>query len=591
MLFRQNCQVIPFVIIRSLYDNKNRAKNGPYCKIRKIGNQKRLGNVAFQIYFNPAVGEFSAGKLRCLLRRFPARTNTHRCKHRDMNHPVFLSLPPDVPPGTFLAAPAGAYRFHKTGERHFRRRCFDTFDWRLYAAGWKLCRDGSALRLTSLDETHALAAVVSRKTPRFVWEFPEGPLKEKLAPVLEMRALLPVLAGEAWQHLYEVINADQKIVLRGTLDIFQPAGAPAPLLRVLSLTPLRGYEAVPAILTALLSARGGRVDTEPPFVQALAAVGQQPGGYSAKIWVALPPDEPAAGAARKILRQLLDTMQANIPGILADLDTEFLHDFRVAVRRTRSALGQIEGVFSPEVTERFRRDFAAIGLMTNQLRDLDVYLLDADRYRQLLPEALRPHIEPMFAHLAAARKKALRAVKRGLQSPQTSEILQEWERFINAPLAPEAAGPNAAVPVRDFASPRIYRRYRQIVKHGQKITSDTPDEALHALRIRCKKLRYLLEFFASLYPEAEINPLIKQLKKLQDNLGRFNDLSVQCDDLLAMVQHFSCIPQPGLTPAAIGCLVGTLLAEKKQVRRQFQKIFAQFAAGKNHRRFRRLFGG
>lgn len=507
-----------------------------------------------------------------------------------MNQPAFLLLPPEVPL-RILADSAGQYRFQKSGEHHFRRCCFDTFDWRIYAAGWKLCRYGKNLTLTSLDGALRVAAAQSRKMPRLVREFPDGPLKEKLAPVLEMRALLPVLAGEAWQHYYEVINEDQKIVLRGTLEIFQPAGAPVPVLRMLSLTPLRGYDAALTELSAHLAARGGVVQADPPFVQALAATGQHPGGYSAKIRVALVPDEPAADAARKVLRQLLDTIKVNVPGILADIDTEFLHDFRVAGRRTRSALGQMKGVFAPEVTERFRRDFAGIGRMTNQLRDLDVYLLDAGRYRQLLPEALRPHIEPMFAHLAAARKKALRAVKRGLKSPKTSEILQEWERFINAPLPPEAAGPNAAVPVIELANQRIYRRYRQILKHGQKITPDTPDAALHALRIECKKLRYLMEFFASLYPEPDMNSLIKQLKKLQDNLGRFNDLSVQSDYLLAMVQHFSCIPQPGLTPAAIGCLVGTLLAEKKQVRREFQETFAQFAAKQNRRCFRQLFAG
>ena len=47
---------------------------------------------------------------------------------------------------------------------------------------------------------------------------------------------------------------------------------------------------------------------------------------------------PAGAAAAAILLRLLDTIDANVAGVLADTDTEFLHDLRVSVRRTRSAL-------------------------------------------------------------------------------------------------------------------------------------------------------------------------------------------------------------------------------------------------------------
>ena len=47
---------------------------------------------------------------------------------------------------------------------------------------------------------------------------------------------------------------------------------------------------------------------------------------------------PASRAAATILLRLLDTVDANVGGVLADTDTEFLHDLRVSVRRTRSAL-------------------------------------------------------------------------------------------------------------------------------------------------------------------------------------------------------------------------------------------------------------
>ena len=53
---------------------------------------------------------------------------------------------------------------------------------------------------------------------------------------------------------------------------------------------------------------------------------------------------------KAILRHTLAVMRANEEGIKADWDTEFLHDYRTAVRRTRSALSQIPGIFPPEIT-------------------------------------------------------------------------------------------------------------------------------------------------------------------------------------------------------------------------------------------------
>jgi len=47
----------------------------------------------------------------------------------------------------------------------------------------------------------------------------------------------------------------------------------------------------------------------------------------------------ADAGARQIYQALLDIMVANEPGMHADLDTEFLHDYRVSLRRTRSLPG------------------------------------------------------------------------------------------------------------------------------------------------------------------------------------------------------------------------------------------------------------
>jgi len=113
---------------------------------------------------------------------------------------------------------------------------------------------------------------------------------------------------------------------------------------------------------------------------------------------------------------------------------------------------------------------------------------------------------------------------------------------------------------------------------------------LHRLRIDCKKLRYLLEFFSSLFPENQMQKLIKQLKQLQENLGDFNDLSVQQTfliDYLQMIKPKSA--QAVMSAAATGGLITRLALSHQQVRSQFLSVFEQFDSPANRRRFETLF--
>ena len=89
------------------------------------------------------------------------------------------------------------------------------------------------------------------------------------------------------------------------------------------------------------------------------------------------------------------------------------------------------------------------------------------------------------------------------------------------------SGPQAHRPSLSFARRLIMKRYRKVSKTGRALDETTPDLSIHQLRIHCKKLRYLMEFFTPLFPPAEIKQLIRALKLLQNNLGNFNDYSVQ----------------------------------------------------------------
>jgi CHAD domain-containing protein len=312
--------------------------------------------------------------------------------------------------------------------------------------------------------------------------------------------------------------------------------------------------------------------------------------YSTKLKIDLNPGMRSDEAAKIILQYLQQTIKINEIYIKKDIDAKFLHNFRIAVRRTRSALGQIKSVFPRKITSRFKKDFTFVGKLTNLLRDLDVCILKEERYIAALPAMLQDDIAPLFEHLKKIRFNTLQEVTAQLESNRYLHIVNEWETFLTQPHLDLSKASNAKVPILNLAQKIILKQYRTIVKAGNKMAKNQEEEELHALRIKCKKLRYLMEFFSSLFPDKEIRKLIKQVKKLQSNLGHFNDMHVQINLLKDIAGQLPAEDSKSKkTLVAIESLIRTLDREKQETKKAFSKIFMDFATSKNENVFHKLF--
>ena len=329
---------------------------------------------------------------------------------------------------------------------------------------------------------------------------------------------------------------------------------------------------------------------ESELALALAAIDRAPGDYSSKLRLELDPAMRADEATRLIHRTLLATILANEEGTRDDIDSEFLHDFRVAVRRTRSALRQIKDVYPPEVVERFSGEFRWLGQITGPTRDLDVYLLKMADYETTLPSRVVDDLQPLAEFLRHQQRAEQSRLALSLVEERYRVLIGSWQEFLDEPISWETGLPNAQRPIREVASERIWKVYRRVRSKGRAIGTATPPEALHRLRIECKKLRYLLEFFRSLYDADQIEQMVGALKRLQDNLGDFNDYQVQRESLRSFADQML---ESGATQAetlmAMGRLVERLETGQARERQRFDERFRQFAAKKNHARFNRLF--
>ena len=311
---------------------------------------------------------------------------------------------------------------------------------------------------------------------------------------------------------------------------------------------------------------------------------------SSRLKLELAPEMRAAEAVRVIMRRLMEMMRVNEAGMHVGEDIEFLHNFRIAVRRNRSLLGQIRGVIPQHDRQRFTRGFVWLGEITRSARDLDVYLLNLEDYKKNLVPAVGNELEPLREYILHQQQQAHQQLVNSLKSARYSQLMVAWATFIAAPLSVHSRLPNARLPVLDLANQRIWRMLRRVVRQGKAIQMDSPPQDLHELRKSCKKLRYLIEFFENLYPVGTIKKPIKVLKGLQDVLGEYQDVQMQ-QAFLSTFKQTCAIDSAGMqsTRMAVDLIMRRLEKHQRKLRKSFKQHFAVFMESQQQKLFKQLF--
>lgn len=178
-------------------------------------------------------------------------------------------------------------------------------------------------------------------------------------------------------------------------------------------------------------------------------------------------------------------------------DPEALHDLRVELRRLRAWLRLTRDVV--KTRKSTRRRLKALGRSTSPMRDREVML---DLLKQIGETPDCTEVAERVAHLTDAHEPPAHAplvfdVKPGLKARPRSDTppFSSWFG--------EQLTLMTDLIRRDFAQGR---------------------DGFHAARIQIKHLRYLVEPMAE--PFAEVAPLLKDLKEIQDRLGDLHDLLV-----------------------------------------------------------------
>lgn len=226
--------------------------------------------------------------------------------------------------------------------------------------------------------------------------------------------------------------------------------------------------------------------------------------------VAIPANASLDTAARRVIAAALQQMQANAAQVPDD-DDEYLHQFRVALRRLRAAVRQFSELFDADALRVIRKDARWLSRLTGDARDWDVFAAGA---LTTLEAGARVQ-ESVLEARASARARLAAA----LGSKRYAAFVLGVTRWLSHPPR------HASGPARIAAAAALERQHRKALRALDGVSALSPEDR-HAVRIRLKRLRYACDALASLFPGKDGGPYVDALAQLQKDLGGAMDARV-----------------------------------------------------------------
>jgi triphosphatase len=466
------------------------------------------------------------------------------------------------------------------------RRLVDSYldcdDWRIARAGFvvRTRRRGRSDEVT-LKDNHPAEGSGLRQRLEVTEVLPasgldglghDGPVGRRLRAIVGSRRLREVLQVRTRRRPFalRVGGVDvAEIALDDTMIVVGTGQRPMQLRRVEVEVHPDWLDALEPIVEQLRTTCGLQPARLSKFEAGLLALGEEIPGTPDLGPTDISARSTMGDLAFAVLRRQLAVVRAKEPGTRLGEDPEELHDMRVATRRLRAALSLFEGVL-PVRAQVFREELGWLGRLLGAVRDLDVQLQGLAGMPSVVdaPDGHDPMVE-LAALLERERAAARGDMLSGLDSVR-------WERLAKGLTAMAQQGPArrslaTRVPAEIGLPELVFRRHHKVRKAATRARHTGIVTDFHALRIRCKRLRYALEFGNEVYG-GKTARFVRELTVLQDELGEMQDAevaSLQLADLATGEAH--------LPAATIFMMGGVAEQHRRQVKRFLKRLPDEFS--------------
>ena len=325
-------------------------------------------------------------------------------------------------------------------------------------------------------------------------------------------------------------------------------------------------------VAALRDGAGLRPALSGKLAAALAAAGASPGWEPGPLGPMTIDRQSSLGeVAYAVLRRAFLRLVKHEPVARLGDDIEGVHQMRVASRRLRAALDTFGEALPPDLTSQ-GRELRWLGRSLGELRDLDVQRERFARAATLIGHKAAASIEATFTERQERARRALLAV---LDSDRYVEMVDAMSDLLRAGPGP---GPGDE-PALAAAPAMIARQRRRVRRSGARIDTSSAAAAYHALRLKVRDLRYVLESFAPLYGEpAEV--YVRQVTRLQTLLGDHQDSVVGAKLYERLARSQGKLGKAGVRAASE--LAANATAEAEGYRWKFPKRYGRLRGSRWH---------
>ena len=459
----------------------------------------------------------------------------------------------------------------------------DTDDWRIARAGFvvRTRRRGRHDEVTLKDNRPAEGSGLRQRLevtevlpPSGLDALGEdGPVGRRLRAIVGSRRLREVLQVRTRRRPFalRVGGIDvAEVALDDTMIVVGTGQRPMQLRRVEVEVQHDWLEALEPIVEQLRLTCGLQPARLSKFEAGLLALGEEVPGTPELGPTDVSATSTMGEVAFAVLRRQLAVLGAKEPGTRLGEDPEELHDMRVATRRLRAALSLFEGVL-PVRAQVFRAELGWLAGLLGAVRDLDVQLenlagmslSDADVGLDSAHHGGDP-LAVLAALLERERDAARRDMLQGLDSVR-------WDRLAKGLTVMVQQGPArrslaTRVPAVIGLPELVLARHEKVTKAAKRAKRSGVVTDFHALRIRCKRLRYALEFSSDVYG-GRTSRYVRTLTVLQGELGEMQDAEVASLQLAALATGNSHLPA-----ATIFVMGGVAEQHRRDVRRFLKRL-------------------
>ncbi|MSP13003.1 MAG: CHAD domain-containing protein [Chloroflexi bacterium] len=467
---------------------------------------------------------------------------------------------------------------------------------------------GGALHIRTELETHLTKPVPDLRT------WPNGPAREIATELTGGEDLHPIVTLEQTRQVKPVLSNGQKIAtlsldritahIDGSshtwceVEVEMEQDTPTNIIQALSDLLHQQAQLQPEgiskfeLAMQLFAAESNAMTSAPPILpeggikpdevnEALNGDKTAGAGHDAPKGPGLESTDSLAQAASKLLRYYMEELEKAEKDLDDEVSEETIHQARVSVRRLRSLMRLLPEVFKSQKAQRTQRQLQRFARLLGVVRDLDVGLLNAEKFSQTLVECEKETFPPLFEIWRIERRAALSNLNKYLDSKRHRQLLRNLRTLAdNDP--PEPLSSPTPWQLRYLLPPLLWTQYTRIWAYDTVMT-DISEDTLHELRIEAKRLRYAFEFFYELLaPEGD--KLRELIIALQNHLGELQDTRVTISEIRHYLEKRAALP--GSTADGILTYLQDRMDEQKNLKQGFPNLWQEVPRP----RFRRTLG-